>query len=344
MIVTLACVKDMVTSMDLKIDPDISGCQRKLTADEFDQLEKNILEDGKILDSIVVWKSENVIIDGENRYLVAKKHKLDFFVEEMEFACKEDAILWVHSHQLGRRNLDGVHAAMVRGKIAMAKGPSGIGEVAETFGISPRQVYRDAELVRAVEDMPDDIKGRLQNGALVASDRAVRAYGSLDSESKKTVDCALRKDPAKALHEVIPERKKPALSEEDQGMVKEYFCPAVRQSIALGGITASRADLLRMSRLDPVVRETIDDVLSSGLHSGEVRDLGAAIDLVNVKPARKSPQVVDVSKLTTKILDMFAAIKRHVDDLAIATGRNYESVQDAIKIAETNVRLETNLE
>lgn len=59
--------------MELKIDDDFKNLIPPLKEDEFSKLEKGILQDG-IRDKLIVWNE--TIIDGHNRYAIAKKHDL----------------------------------------------------------------------------------------------------------------------------------------------------------------------------------------------------------------------------------------------------------------------------
>lgn len=88
----------------LKIDPEFQGKIPPLTFEELNQLEANILRDGRIINPIIVW--EGVIVDGHNRFIIAKKHpEIPFTVHEKEFASRYEAIIWICKNQLGRRNL-----------------------------------------------------------------------------------------------------------------------------------------------------------------------------------------------------------------------------------------------
>lgn len=88
----------------LKIDPEFQGKIPPLTFEELNQLEANILRDGRIINPIIVW--EGLIVDGHNRYTIAKKHpEIPFTVHEKEFASRYEAIIWICKNQLGRRNL-----------------------------------------------------------------------------------------------------------------------------------------------------------------------------------------------------------------------------------------------
>ena len=88
----------------LKIDPEFQGKIPPLTSEELDQLEKNIVSDGKVINPIIVWNG--LIIDGHNRYAILQKHPdIPYTVHEKEFADRYEAIVWICKNQLGRRNL-----------------------------------------------------------------------------------------------------------------------------------------------------------------------------------------------------------------------------------------------
>lgn len=73
-----------------------------LSADEYSQLEQNILRDG-IRDPIVTWG--DTLIDGHNRLSIAQKHGLDYKTINMDFPDDDAAKKWIIINQFGRRNL-----------------------------------------------------------------------------------------------------------------------------------------------------------------------------------------------------------------------------------------------
>lgn len=88
----------------LKIDPEFQGKIPPLTFEELEQLEKNIVSDGKVINPIIVWKG--LVVDGHNRYAILQKHPdIPYTVHEKEFADRFEAIIWICKNQLGRRNL-----------------------------------------------------------------------------------------------------------------------------------------------------------------------------------------------------------------------------------------------
>lgn len=45
------------------------------------------------------------IVDGHNRYAICQKYGIPFETQEMDFICKEEAIAWICSRQLKRKNI-----------------------------------------------------------------------------------------------------------------------------------------------------------------------------------------------------------------------------------------------
>ena len=87
---------------ELFIDKEFQTLIRPLSKKEFKQLEANLLADGCI-DPIIVWG--NIIVDGHHRYAICRKHHIQFETKEKDFDSREEAIVWICAHQLGRRNL-----------------------------------------------------------------------------------------------------------------------------------------------------------------------------------------------------------------------------------------------
>lgn len=316
--------------MDLVIDTDISACQRKLSPEEFGQLEDNILRDGEVIDDVIVWRGNNIIVDGENRYAIAMKHGLKFRVREMDFDDKKAVLGWVLNHQLGRRNLDGVAISLLRARVAGAE--ETVALAAEKFGVSPRQLWRDKTVAAAIDDMPEDIRDRINKGSLIASGRSVTKLGQLTDVEKKKVYHALRSDPTKSLDDVLPAKKKAAFSERESEVIKAAVSPRVRRSLESGTIQATSSDIRKLDMLPEHAKETI----STLLEMGDVQSLGEAIEMLP-KPAKRKSVAPDTEQMRNKIEDTFAALMRMVDDYGIALSRSVEPVQDALKIARGNL-------
>jgi len=73
-----------------------------LSAEEYAQLEANILEEG-IREPIITWNG--YIIDGHNRFSIAQRFDLEYKTTSKHFASEENVKEWMILNQFGRRNL-----------------------------------------------------------------------------------------------------------------------------------------------------------------------------------------------------------------------------------------------
>ena len=86
------------------IDEEIKKALPPLAKEEHERLEESILKDG-CRDALVVWKEENILVDGYHRYQICTKHGIDYEITYMSFPTEQDAIVWRVENQLARRNM-----------------------------------------------------------------------------------------------------------------------------------------------------------------------------------------------------------------------------------------------
>lgn len=86
----------------LNIEPCFKNLIRPLLAEEYRQLEENIIREG-CREAIIVWG--DTIIDGHNRYEICTRHSIPFETKSVSFASRDEAIIWICNNQLGRRNI-----------------------------------------------------------------------------------------------------------------------------------------------------------------------------------------------------------------------------------------------
>ena len=98
----------------MKIDNEFKNLISPLTSEEFEILEKNILERG-IQDSIKVW--QGIIIDGHNRYEIALRHNIHYDTTDLCFESRQSVIEWILNNQLGRRNLSAYDRSLIALKL-----------------------------------------------------------------------------------------------------------------------------------------------------------------------------------------------------------------------------------
>jgi DNA modification methylase len=92
--------------MTLKILPEIEENLFPLKPEELNLLEESILSEG-VRDALVVWPKDGelILVDGHNRYRIAKEHNIPFEIKEKHFNDLDEVKVWIINNQLGRRNL-----------------------------------------------------------------------------------------------------------------------------------------------------------------------------------------------------------------------------------------------
>ena len=74
----------------LKIDPEFQGKIPPLNFEEEQQLEQNILHEGRLLNPIIIWNG--FILDGHTRYRILRKHPFIVYqIQEIKLAKDGDA-------------------------------------------------------------------------------------------------------------------------------------------------------------------------------------------------------------------------------------------------------------
>ena len=99
--------------MQLKIEPEFQELIPPLTAEEYKQLEDNIIREG-CRDALVVWNG--FIVDGHNRYEICQRHGVEFKTVDHQFSNKDEVMDWIDANQLGRRNLTPDQMRLLRGR------------------------------------------------------------------------------------------------------------------------------------------------------------------------------------------------------------------------------------
>ena len=94
------------------IDEEFKSLLPKLDKETLKLLENSILENG-CRDSLVLWGE--ILIDGHNRYAICTEHNIPFNTINKDFASREDAIIWIITNQISRRNLTPTRLSYYRG-------------------------------------------------------------------------------------------------------------------------------------------------------------------------------------------------------------------------------------
>lgn len=88
------------------VDPELQALIPPPSADELAQLEANIMAEG-CREALVVWDYDGltILLDGHNRLKICEKHSLGYKTISCDIEDRDEAIRWIITNQLGRRNL-----------------------------------------------------------------------------------------------------------------------------------------------------------------------------------------------------------------------------------------------
>lgn len=220
--------------MELRIEPEFESKIPPLTAEEFRQLEENILADGVVINPIIVWNG--LIVDGHNRYRIIEQHpEIRYTTHEKHFDDRYAVIAWICKNQLGRRNLTPDQKKYLVGKQYEAEKrtesfhgnqyttvKSGGGQfdhhqkqvktrdrIAKENGMSASSVSRAETYAKAV-DMADEvdpgIRFDLLAGKIKTNDKEIRELVDATPQERTALVGELRKPPQER-YKVLPERK-----------------------------------------------------------------------------------------------------------------------------------------
>ena len=102
--------------LDLKVDPELRDLIPPLTDGEYASLKESILKDG-CREPLTIWKGQDIILDGHNRYEICRDLQVPFNTIEIELPDINAAKIWMIKNQKGRRNLAESQWAMLAVKL-----------------------------------------------------------------------------------------------------------------------------------------------------------------------------------------------------------------------------------
>ena len=232
----------MLKLSSLKIDPEFSAQILPLSFEELQQLEQNIIAEGRLLNPIITWNG--YILDGHTRYRILRKHSfIEYEIKEMEFSSRQEALIWICNHQLGRRNLTPERKKYLIGKRYEAekqisqnrgnqytstkkdatdqndpcqnKSDSHITRqrIANETGTSEGYVQRAEKYMNGVEAADEAAPGareEILNGKIKAADREICAIAKAPKEQRSEIVAELRKPKSKRDKQLASSTKSPS--------------------------------------------------------------------------------------------------------------------------------------
>ena len=204
----------------LKIDPEFQSKIPPLQFEEEQQLEQNIIAEGRLLNPIITWNG--YILDGHTRYRIPKKHGfIKFEVEEIQLANKYEALAWICKNQLGRRNLSPERKKFLLGKeyestkLAVGGQPGNCNKVnrcdqndhidsekrtceriAVEHGVGSATVRRAEKYSRGIDAAEEAVPGaqeEILTGHIKATDEQIVALASIPKEERPAILEELKK-------------------------------------------------------------------------------------------------------------------------------------------------------
>ena len=219
----------------LRIDPEFQSKIPPLQFEEEQQLEQNIIAEGRLLNPIITWNG--YILDGHTRYRILKKHGfIKFEVEEIQLANKYEALAWICKNQLGRRNLSPERKKFLLGKeyestkLAVGGQPGNCNPVkrcgqndhivsekrtceriASEHGVGEKTVRRAEKYSRGIDAAEEAVPGAQEailTGRIKATDAQIAALPAIPKEERPAILDELRKEKDKR-NEALLSRLKP---------------------------------------------------------------------------------------------------------------------------------------
>ena len=230
----------MLKLSSLKIAPELSAQILPLSFEELQQLEQNIIAEGRLLNPIITWNG--YILDGHTRYRILKKHGfIKFEVEEIQLANKYEALAWICKNQLGRRNLSPERKKFLLGKeyestkLAVGGQPGNCNKVnrcdqndhidsekrtceriAVEHGVGSATVRRAEKYSQGIDAAEEAVPGaqeEILTGRIKATDAQIAALPAIPKEERPAILDELRKEKGKRnenlLSRLKPERPPP---------------------------------------------------------------------------------------------------------------------------------------
>jgi len=147
-----------------------------LSAEEFAQLEFNLIQDG-CREPLVLWSGRNILIDGHNRHQICDANGIYFDTIELDFESEREVEIWIIRNQFGRRNIP----SFVRAELALKLKPKIAEKAKENKGNNQYSILQNS-----AESKPVDTRKELASIAGVSHDTINKVERILDCADDET--------------------------------------------------------------------------------------------------------------------------------------------------------------
>lgn len=268
--------------IQFRIDPEFANKIPPIGQDEFNQLRENILAAGEVYEPLVVWKEEQILMDGHNRWKVIEESpSIVYKVREMSFPDKWAAFEWMYKNQLGRRNLTDEQRTYAIGKMYEARkktagNSTSIRNADGTF--QSAQIGQDGKVTTSDKNK-HGVSGELAIELNIGRNTVRRA-----EKFTKGVD---------ALREVNPEAADKVLS---------------------GKTNVSRGAIGEIPKMRPdEIQDAVEKILSDD--KAEQRKVGAKVSRVRVNSEEDRQRIKDIEAIVADMYDPTTAPEFTIDFL-----------------------------
>jgi len=291
------------------IDDEFRDLLPALDEETYKALEENLLQNG-CRDAIVLW--EGVLVDGHNRYEICTKHDIPFNTVDKEFASRDDALIWIISTQVSRRNLTPIQLSHYRGlhyitdkKLRGNKSAKNQRKeemvqnepfpksqqtsllLAEKYRVSYSTIKRDAKVaaaISAIGEVSPDAKRKILSGE---SNIDKKELERLSASPKEEIEAAAaeiengaygkngkKADPARSASGQDQEQGKPA-----SGQGQEQGKPASEQGKPVDTIIVGMAPLnAAIDKVAVIFHSELPKIKSKGDRTALKKALGYSIE------------------------------------------------------------------
>lgn len=274
--------------MGYRIDPELNEVLPKLSDADYKALEQSLLAEGYKGAPIMVWG--DVIVDGHNRYEICNKHNIPYEIKAVEFANKEEAIIWMVRQQLGRRSLTPLQRIAIVEKYKpfyKKKAKENQSKAGKIYGVgsqklsenSPTAIKKGSENSTKVSEKID-VREELAKDADVSTNTYSKGVKILESGNEELINETISGQ--KSINKAFNELKKNADTDKSDNVVdsdnelkdlkevqRKDVAQKVREAREEYGIESPEYEKAKTEQLNVEVR--INEIENSA-HDAQTRD------------------------------------------------------------------------
>lgn len=323
----------------LKINPKFEQIIPPLSAEEFAQLEENILKVGRVLEPIQVWRG--FIVDGHHRYKIVQKHpEITYKIEELKYECEGEVFAWICNLQLGRRNITENQKRYLVGKRYDSElvildfygnqhtlpKKSGLGTscpdqkghgtrtiIAEQNGVSDGYVnkaYQYMKGVNAAEEVCPGIKDEILTGVIETSIPEIVGLEKIPLVERKTAVECLRTPKEKRKAKEIARQIEEAFANGTEQETEEE----IPQEKEVAAPIPESAPKPKPTETDEKVSETKEHEIEESILNSMIGAVNMFIDSINNYLSR-FPRLRTDPKYRSQTREIMVAAREYINDV-----------------------------